>query len=39
VCIERDEETPVDDYAAESPTDRLAVSCGYFSEAPYRLRA
>lgn len=37
--IERDEETPVDDYAAESPAECFAVFSEYFFEAPQRLRA
>jgi hypothetical protein len=36
--IERDEETPVDDYAAESPAECFAVFSEYFFEAPLRLR-
>jgi Mlc titration factor MtfA (ptsG expression regulator) len=37
--IERDEETPIDDYAAESPAECFAVFSEYFFEAPRRLRA
>jgi Mlc titration factor MtfA (ptsG expression regulator) len=37
--IGRDEETPVDDYAAESPAECFAVFSEYFFEAPHRLRA
>jgi Mlc titration factor MtfA (ptsG expression regulator) len=37
--IERDEETPIDDYAAESPAECFAVFSEYFFEAPHRLRA
>jgi Mlc titration factor MtfA (ptsG expression regulator) len=37
--IERDEETPVDEYAAESPAECFAVFSEYFFEAPHRLRA
>ena len=37
--IERDEETPIDDYAAESPAECFAVFSEYFFEAPQRLRA
>jgi Mlc titration factor MtfA (ptsG expression regulator) len=37
--IERDEETPIDDYAAESPGECFAVFSEYFFEAPYILRA
>lgn len=35
--IERDEERPIDDYAAESPAECFAVFSEYFFEAPYRL--
>jgi Mlc titration factor MtfA (ptsG expression regulator) len=38
-CIERGEETPIDDYAAESPAECFAVFSEYFFEAPHRLRA
>lgn len=37
--LERDEETPLDDYAAESPAECFAVFSEYFFEAPHRLRA
>lgn len=37
--IARDEETPLDDYAAESPAECFAVFSEYFFEAPQRLRA
>ena len=37
--IERDEETPIDAYAAESPAECFAVFSEYFFEAPQRLRA
>lgn len=37
--IDRDEETPLDDYAAESPAECFAVFSEYFFEAPQRLRA
>ena len=37
--IERDEETPIDDYAAESPAECFAVFSEYFFEAPHILRA
>jgi Mlc titration factor MtfA (ptsG expression regulator) len=37
--IERHEETPIDDYAAESPAECFAVFSEYFFEAPHRLRA
>lgn len=37
--IERDEETPVDEYAAESPAECFAVFSEYFFEAPHILRA
>ena len=37
--IERDEETPIDDYAAESPAECFAVFSEYFFEAPQRLCA
>jgi len=37
--IGRDEETPIDDYAAESPAECFAVFSEYFFEAPHRLRA
>jgi len=37
--IERDEETPLDDYAAESPAECFAVFSEYFFEAPHILRA
>jgi Mlc titration factor MtfA (ptsG expression regulator) len=37
--IERDEETPIDDYAAESPAECFAVFSEYFFEAPHRLHA
>jgi Mlc titration factor MtfA (ptsG expression regulator) len=37
--IERDEETPLDEYAAESPAECFAVFSEYFFEAPQRLRA
>jgi len=36
--IERGEETPVDDYAAESPAECFAVFSEYFFEAPHLLR-
>ena len=36
--IERNEETPIDDYAAESPAECFAVFSEYFFEAPHRLR-
>ena len=36
--IARDEETPLDDYAAESPAECFAVFSEYFFEAPQRLR-
>ena len=35
----RDEETPLDEYAAESPAECFAVFSEYFFEAPHRLRA
>jgi MtfA peptidase len=35
----RDEETPVDDYAAESPAECFAVFSEYFFESPHILRA
>ena len=35
----RGEETPIDDYAAESPAECFAVFSEYFFEAPHRLRA
>jgi Mlc titration factor MtfA (ptsG expression regulator) len=35
--IGRDEQTPVDDYAAESPAECFAVFSEYFFEAPHRL--
>ena len=37
--IERDEETPIDDYAAESPAECFAVFSEYFFEAPHHLHA
>jgi Mlc titration factor MtfA (ptsG expression regulator) len=37
--IERDAETPIDDYAAESPAECFAVFSEYFFEAPHILRA
>ena len=37
--IERGEETPVDDYAAESPAECFAVFSEYFFEAPQRLQS
>jgi len=37
--IARDEETPLDDYAAESPAECFAVFSEYFFEAPGRLRS
>ncbi len=37
--ISRDEETPLDEYAAESPAECFAVFSEYFFEAPARLRA
>jgi len=37
--IARGEETPVDEYAAESPAECFAVFSEYFFEAPQRLRA
>jgi len=37
--IERNEETPIDDYAAESPAECFAVFSEYFFEAPHRLCA
>lgn len=37
--IERDEETPIDDYAAESPAECFAVFSEYFFESPHILRA
>ncbi len=37
--IGRDEETPLDEYAAESPAECFAVFSEYFFEAPHRLRA
>jgi Mlc titration factor MtfA (ptsG expression regulator) len=37
--IERDEETPIDAYAAESPAECFAVFSEYFFEAPHQLRA
>ena len=37
--IARDEETPLDAYAAESPAECFAVFSEYFFEAPHRLRA
>jgi Mlc titration factor MtfA (ptsG expression regulator) len=36
--VERDEETPIDAYAAESPAECFAVFSEYFFEAPQRLR-
>lgn len=36
--IARDEETPLDEYAAESPAECFAVFSEYFFEAPQRLR-
>ena len=38
-CITRGEESPIDDYAAESPAECFAVFSEYFFEAPHRLRA
>ena len=38
-CIARDEETPLDEYAAESPAECFAVLSEYFFEAPHHLRA
>jgi Mlc titration factor MtfA (ptsG expression regulator) len=37
--IARDEKTPLDEYAAESPAECFAVFSEYFFEAPHRLRA
>lgn len=37
--VGRDEETPIDDYAAESPAECFAVTTEYFFEAPHRLRS
>jgi len=37
-CIGRDEETPIDEYAAESPAECFAVFSEYFFEAPHHLR-
>jgi Mlc titration factor MtfA (ptsG expression regulator) len=37
--IERDEETPIDAYAAESPAECFSVFSEYFFEAPQRLHA
>jgi Mlc titration factor MtfA (ptsG expression regulator) len=37
--IERDEETPIDAYAAESPAECFAVFSEYFFESPHQLRA
>ena len=37
--MEGDEETPLDEYAAESPAECFAVFSEYFFEAPQRLRA
>jgi Mlc titration factor MtfA (ptsG expression regulator) len=37
--LERDEETPLDEYAAESPAECFAVFSEYFFEAPHILRA
>jgi Mlc titration factor MtfA (ptsG expression regulator) len=36
--IARNEETPIEDYAAESPAECFAVFSEYFFEAPHRLR-
>ena len=38
-CSARAEESPIDDYAAESPAECFAVFSEYFFEAPHRLRA